>query len=176
MLPKPRIVLFAHRFQAVKKQKGMQAADGLFPEIVTVPKERRAWAIPPEPPIPQTQPHCSPHGGTDRQATAPAHLRCSLDTSGHPAQLNAALAVNPHTPPLLWEIIFSLWLIWMCCSHNSVKDSLFVWLGGWQEEVTIFSDPLVVRSTPEPQSVIVREADLQGVQTVLVLFVLKTVK
>lgn len=97
MLPKPYIVLFAQRSQDVMKQKGMQAAGGLFPEIATMPEERRAWAIPSKSPTPQHGHTAAPMGG--RQSVAPAHLQCSSDTSGHPAQLNATLAVKPpHSP------------------------------------------------------------------------------
>lgn len=88
-------MLFAHRSQAATKQKGMQAADGLVPEIATVPEERRSWDFPPQPPMPQAWPHCSPHQG--RKTAAPAHLQCSLATFGHPAK--SPLAVNPpHSP------------------------------------------------------------------------------
>ena len=51
------------KISSVTKQKGMQAADGLFPEIATMPEQSRAWAIPPNPAMAQAWPHCSPHGG-----------------------------------------------------------------------------------------------------------------
>lgn len=104
----------------------------------------------------------APMGG--RQANAPAHFQGSLDTSDHLAQLKAALAVHlPHFPFSLRNY-FRVSTDWICCSHDPAKDLLYVSLGE-KRDVTIFSEPLVVRSIPDTQSVIMMKANLQEYQS-----------